>query len=139
MPDRADWVLTALASADDDVRPVQLQKVLFLFGRYTDQEPPLYNFQPYHYGAFDADVYQDAELLEDRGLIDIIPSRAHRLRRYRVTDEGKRAADRVVISTEDRQYLAALMEWAQGLSFAELVSKVYEIAPETRRNSIFVP
>ena len=139
MPKRSDWVLTALASAEEDVQPVQLQKVLFLFGRHANQEPkPYYDFQPYHYGAFAAEVYSDAEVLEEKGLVDIIPSRGHRLRRYRITGTGKRAAAKVTIPNKDREYLAALMRWAQTLSFAELVSKVYEIAPETRENSIFV-
>lgn len=141
MMDRADWVLLSIADAQDDVRPVQLQKALFLLGRNMPDEVSAacawYDFKPYNYGAYDAEVYQDAEDLATQGLIEIVPAPGHRLRRYRITKAGREKAKQLPVSKRASEYVCNLVAWAQSLTFAELVAKVYEIAPETRKNSIF--
>src|SRR5436190_18669612 len=74
-----DWTLLVISAADSrGLSPVQLQKSLFLLERRLSEEAPaeklgesFYEFVPYNYGPFDVKVYQDAEALEERGLVTI--------------------------------------------------------------------
>ncbi len=68
---RRDWNLLAIASAEQPMTPVQLQKSLFLIGEQLKDEvgDDYYEFRPYHYGPFDRAVYEDASDLVRAGLV----------------------------------------------------------------------
>src|SRR5438067_594412 len=86
---RIDWNLLVLAAAEGKaLTPAQFQKALFLLQqRFPAAVPGGYAFRPYNYGPFDADVYRDAERLEEQGLAAISRSQGG-WRVYRATPEG---------------------------------------------------
>jgi len=119
--------------------PAQLQKALFLLGKKGKVGGSFYNFRPYNFGPFSAEIYQDAELLEAEGLVRIDrkePGRPWAL--YAATADGIAAADSIKVDGKTRDYLQRLVEWARSLSFQQLVSAVYREFPEQRVNSVFV-
>lgn len=139
---RSEWLLLALRSARRHrLTAVKLQKSLFVLGarRAKDVGDDYYRFRPYHYGPFCADIYHDADSLSVQGFLELDTSRGQSLREYVLTEEGERAADasRRRVPNAAREYLEAVVAWAQPLPFDELVRAVYEAFPETRVNSIF--
>ena len=140
--DRRDWILLALlASAEHKLTAVKLQKTLFLLGarRRTEVGNDFYEFRPYHYGPFDANVYHDADLLRDEGLIEVDRSQGRSLRRYKLTEAGEVAAERAVQRRPGnaQAYLTNVVTWAEPLPFNALVRAIYDEFPEMRANSIF--
>ena len=136
------WVLLALLAAEHhSLTPVQLQKSLFLLGkrRPKDVGKPFYHFRAYDYGPFDVAVYTDADALAAEGLVSVDRSMGRSLRRFVLTAEGEVEANRLAaeVPAGAIAYLQEVVPWAQGLSFSELVSAIYEAYPETRANSVF--
>ena len=141
--ERIDSTLLAIGFAKDDLQPVQLQKTLFLFAKRTPEralpKAATYDFVPYDYGPFSADVYQDAEELEKIGLITISRPPVSRYKRYRLTDAGE-ARKQVLLNEESNDvldFLRRIVEFTQALSFNQLVSAIYRDFPEMRENSVF--
>lgn len=141
---RKDWALLAIAAAGGrPLTPVQLQKILFILGEEKADRVGrgYYKFRPYNYGPFSADVYQDADILDSMGLVDVDQGTASRSwSTYRATPEGISKADelRARAPSDAVKYLDALVAWAMKLSFQQLVSAVYERYPAQRANSIFI-
>jgi hypothetical protein len=139
--DRSDWTLIAICAGEGKgLSPVQLQKSLFLFGRDMPNAvgSTFYKFRPYHYGPFDEDVYIDAARLAHDGLIAIAQSPGQSWNQYVATASGCERAE--MIRKQDPKaasYLHAIVKWAQGLSFSQLVRAVYDKYPEMRANSVF--
>lgn len=140
--ERSDWPLLALQRAKGQrLTPVQMQKILFVFGeQFKDAlQHEFYDFKPYHYGPFDAGVTRDLEYLEERGLLRIIPSAIHHSRDYELTPEGVAAAEAAAAALDPKQrtFLGAVVTWAQSLSFRQLVTAIYKAFPHMSENSVF--
>lgn len=129
-----------VAAGERPLSPVQLQKTLFLIGKNLKDTPEsFYDFEPYHYGPFDAEVYSDAGDLEDEGLVLTVHSTSANWADRAITPSG---LDRVAELKEDLpphvpKYVDAVVKWAQSLSFSSLVRAIYEHYPEYRENSVF--
>lgn len=143
MTERIDWLLVGLAeSPHGRLSPVQVQKLMFLFhegARRQLDEDQFYNFSPYHYGPFSADIYYDLEALERRGLVEIVRSATGKREGYLITPDGRAASEG--IAGENRRihaYVGSLARWISKKSFPELLRYIYRRWPEFRRNSIFV-
>src|SRR5947209_12101358 len=93
------WTLLVICAAKSNgLSPVQLQKSLFLLERRLPQEElgnEFYQFTPYNYGPFDVKIYQDAEALEEIGLIIITQSESRRWKNYQATSSGLELAARL--------------------------------------------
>ena len=63
---------------------------MFLIGKGAESEVESgwYEFEPYHYGPFCPDIYEDAESLESDGLVMRVPSRAGRWTDTLITYDG---------------------------------------------------
>lgn len=119
---------------------MQLQKILYVFGQRKIKEvgSGFYAFRPYHYGPFDGQVYSDADYLASHGLLTIDSSMGRTLRRYSLTEEGKAFARALKQPYSGaRSYMKKVVDWAQSLTFSELVRSVYEAFPHMRENSVF--
>lgn len=138
-----DSTLLAIDSATSALQPVQLQKALFLFAAKVPQgvlpATSRYEFKPYDYGPFSAEIYADAESLETSGLVSISRPPVSRYKEFRVTPAGRTQAQ-TLRAQEDPQvvnYLANLVTYTQSLGFNQLVASVYEEFPEMKVNSVF--
>ncbi len=144
LTDRERLVLAALAAERGAAfAPVQVQKMFFLLDENVadDIGGRQFNFEPYHYGPFDKDVYAELDRLARRGLVlceSIGPSAGHR--RYSLTPEGQQIGEEEFAKFDQRvrQYVAAVSAWVRKLSFASLVGSIYKAYPQMREKSIFV-
>ena len=139
---QAEIVLAALSPAGSVPHtPVQVQKLLFLVDRNLASliGGPRFNFEPYHYGPFDLEVYSTLGELERQGLVEITQSRSGNWREYRLTPEGQAQAKDVLRRWDERaqEYLERASSFVRSLSFADLVSAIYKAYPEMRARSVF--
>src|SRR6266478_1030561 len=89
---REDWLILAVnAAGKPGLTPAQLQKSLFLL----DKEIPgsfepdsRYYFSAYNYGPFSKQIYDDAEILASKGLLNISQAAGQRYFEYAVTRLG---------------------------------------------------
>ena len=139
--DRKDFLLMVVAAGESTpLTPVQLQKSLFLMGENLSEIPDsFYEFEPYHYGPFDQDVYLDADRLEAEGLVFSIPSMKGTWLSRAITPAGMKKAEELKdsLSESSRAYIKTLVQWTQSLSFNDLVKSIYAVYPEYRENSVF--
>lgn len=140
----SDWlILVADAAKPSALKPVQLQKCLFLLDRKLTpdrkQAQQIYNFAPYDYGPFDAGVYRDAELLQEQGLLAINRAPGQTYRSYQITPAGSHRAQALGQQLDPAvlEYVRTLVGWVQPLSFNQLVSAVYREYPDMKVNSVF--
>ena len=139
---REDFLLMVVAAGGGTpLTPVQLQKCLFLIRENLKGEIPdrFYEFEPYHYGPFDAEVYSDADSLESQGLLVSVGSSQGTWLDRTITSAGlerAKAAEKE-LSYSVRTYIQVVVEWAQSLSFSRLVKSIYGEYPQYRKNSVF--
>lgn len=137
---RSEFVLTVLAAYPDSAYdPVQVQKLFFLIdekipqlvgGRYFD-------FIAYHFGPFDKQIYVALEKLSSEGYIEIEGASKNRM--YRLTNLGKEKGGEnyKTLPSNVRDYIAKLSDFVRRLSFTELVSTIYKVYPDMKKNSVF--
>ena len=141
--DRSGLVLAILACAEGrPYTPVQLQKSVFLAVRNIPgiiSWGPSFNFVPYDYGPFDADVYTVAQMLAAEGLAVVAPSSDGRWSTYAATSAGQEAGKRLLAQLPEvtRDYLRNMSEWVRAQSFRGLISAIYRAYPEMAANSVF--
>ncbi len=136
---RRELVLAVLACAQGEPHtPVQVQKVFFLIDRNipAQVEGPHFEFQPYHYGPFDHQVYDELARLSLDGLIEIIPGK---WKTYRLTFEGQIQGEKLLGTLDDNvsDYIHKVSDFVRSLSFTKLVASIYKKYPEMRENSVF--
>lgn len=139
---REDVVLAALSPAGGAPHtPVQVQKLLFLIDRNLSSilGGPKFDFQPYHYGPFDKEVYATLEELAQAGVVEITRGRRGDWPEYRLTPEGQARALKVVARLDERarSYIERVSFFVRRLSFSELVASIYKAYPEMRVRSVF--
>ena len=136
-----NWIILAVRyGKNGSISPVQLQKSLFLLGKKCPNEVgnDFYTFEPYDYGPFNKDIYHDAEELSQQGLLakqQMGPTWAG----YSITPEGIKCANRLDKEADPaaKEHLGQVVEWAQGLTFPQLLSAIYQAFPEFKKNSVF--
>lgn len=138
--DRENWLLLTIGFGHEKgLTPVQLQKSLFLLGRgFAGQlGEGFYEFTPYNYGPFNADIYRGAETLQQNAQVEI--RRTSRWPQYFLTSDGKRKVEEIlmVAPPDVSDYLRRVVEWTQSLSFPALVRAIYAKYPEFKANSVF--
>ena len=141
--EKEDILLLVAASAKDEpLTPVQLQKALFLIGERCGDRlpvPSFYHFVPYHYGPFDGEVYQDADGLAEKGMVLRFQSERGAWVNTISTHSGREKAEELKkdLAPGVAEYIGEVVEWAQKLSFRELVASIYKAYPEYQANSVF--
>ena len=139
-PKRKDIVLAALASGRfDQFSPVQVQKMFFLIDRNVGEQlgGPYFNFVPYDYGPFDAEVYEEIKKLSDDDFITI--NGYGSLRRYTLTEQGHEKGKSILERFPEvvQKYMSEVSEFVQKHSFTTLVAAIYKDYPEMKVNSVF--
>ena len=77
--------------------------------------------------------------LEKEGLVEIITPTVQGVRSFRLTNEGQQAGNEVLGEFPEpiQQYIRDVVNFVRSLSFAELVSAIYQAYPEMKVNSVF--
>ena|SRR5579859_392658 len=138
--ERDDLILAAMVPGGGyRYSPVQMQKLLFLIDRQipTLVGGPYFNFEPYHYGPFDRNVYNELDQLAARGLVAIEYSVSPRT--FALTAEGA-AWGTPALNTlvpEARDFVIRASNFVRAHGFSSLVSAIYKAFPEMRENSVF--
>jgi hypothetical protein len=134
-----NWTLMTIDMYDGFISPVPLQKILFVLGEECDatHSDDYYDFEPYDYGPFDASVFEDAETLDQNGLI--FTDREGWYDTYQVTPTGSRQCEslRDELSSHTTDYHQELVDWAERQSFKGLLRKIFDTYPEYACNSVF--
>jgi hypothetical protein len=139
--DRTEIIVAALAAGGHGAAfpPAQVQKLFFLLDReiasYVDG--PHFEFAPYDYGPFDSNVYSALDMASFAGLVEI--NRVNRVRTYSLTPEGFARGSTVLSAIREpaRTFITQAAKWVNSLSFAQLVSAIYQRYPDMKANSIF--
>lgn len=140
--EKKDFLLLVVAAGDGrPLTPVQLQKTLFVIDRAKLPETPrpYYEFEPYHYGPFDKDIYSDADLLGKEGSVAHLPSDRGTWIDTVITPDGslKAASLKKNLSPQSAKFIDDVVRWAQSLTFTDLLRAIYDKFPEYRANSVF--
>ena len=120
--------------------PAQLQKVLFLVKQnFTNELKGFYDFKPYNYGPFDKQIYNDAEELKQVGYIKLVRQDGHSWSMYIIEDDFDNSKYPALLKADEKisRYLKLLIDWAQKLSFEQLIASIYNHYPEYKINSVF--
>lgn len=140
--DKKDFLLLAVSAADGKpVTPVQLQKSLFLMGKagLPEVPTPFYSFEAYHYGPFSVEIYEDTERLRQEGLVIRTPATDGQWKETTISTQGQLKAHTLAkeLSAGTKEFIQAVVQWVQSLSFNDLVRTIYKVYPEFRQNSVF--
>ncbi len=138
--ERSEIVLAALAAGEGKSHtPVQIQKLLFLIDREIPElvGGPHFNFEPYHYGPFDRNVYVELDELAEKDYLVVSGDRGWRT--YQLTPEGQRIGKGLLeqLPIDTRSYVKKISRFVRQLSFSQLVSAIYKGFPEMRSRSVF--
>ena len=139
---RRDITLAVLAaSPSGTLGPVQMQKALFLVDKRIPKfvDGPLFNFRPYHYGPFDAEIYRVLEELEAEGAVVIDHDPNVRRNSYRITSDGleRGRSSLAALPAPARGFIERVATFIYNSSFSQLVSSIYREYPEMKENSVF--
>lgn len=139
---RSTYVLAAMSPADGQpFSPVQVQKLFFLldWNLFAEPENRYFSFQPYDYGPFDKAVYGELEALAKHGWVEIMVSQGANPRTYRLTFQGQKKGAEGLSSFPEatQQYIREVVCFVRSLSFAQLVSSIYQAYPAMKQNSVF--
>lgn len=137
---RDELILAAMAPGGGyRYSPVQMQKLLFLIDRQIPERVggPYFRFEPYHYGPFDRDVYNELDLLAERGLVAIEYNASPRT--FALTAEGGAWGDAALsgLPPNARDFIVRASNFVRAQSFSSLVSAIYKAFPDMRANSVF--
>ena len=143
MNKRSKFMLAAMSPAGTGpFSPVQVQKLFFLLDRNVSKQTkgPHFNFVPYDYGPFDKKVYRELEVLKNEGLVEILMPSGQNSRVYHLTNKGLEVGEEAFgkFPKDVQRYIGEIVNFVLSLSFAELVSAIYQAYPEMRVNSVFV-
>lgn len=139
--DKHQLMLAALAPAgQEELTPVQVQKLLFLIDRNIGSElnGTGYKFIPYDYGPFDSSVYEVMRTLESKNLANAaLTDRGWK--KYCLTSEGLTLGNQYLaaLSPRAQDYICRVSEFVRKSSFSDLVSSIYKAYPEMKANSVF--
>jgi hypothetical protein len=141
---RGDLVLALLAAAEGrSYTPVQIQKAVFVICDLIPDlidDGPGFNFQPYDYGPFDSDVYDELGQLRRSGDAIIAPSGYGNWNTYAASDAGLNRGKEILdiwMDDDEQRYVRKISAWVRSLGFNSLVKSIYDAYPHMRANSIF--
>lgn len=135
-------LLVIEAASNEGLSPIQIQKSLFLIGQCSVRWLPrdFYKFEPYDYGPFSVEVYDDMQTMVDEKLVFSVPVGGQNWSKYIISPEGRARAQKIKqkkMRADLVEYIGAVVSWVKSLTFSELVRAIYANFPETKVNSVF--
>ncbi|MGH7868884.1 MAG: hypothetical protein ACREP9_14935 [Candidatus Dormibacteraceae bacterium] len=141
---RSDWLLLLLdrealgAGGPDELDPVRIQKGMFLLSERGPARD-VYEFQPYNWGPFSADIYADLASLTQQGFLSEERVLGRTWSTYRITARGHGRASAAAAQAGETAtaWLKQAREFLTTRSFAQLLRDVYALYPDMAVNSRF--
>lgn len=144
---------TALLYANDSepiIGRTRLQKLVFLIEmEFQESEgqlplsPNSYNFEPYDYGPFSKELYQDIDSLEEQNLVEELREeyREGEVRyEYNINDKGEEFVENN-LSKEETEIVLSLAQEVKDefneMDLPDLIKEVYSRYPEYAKNSVY--
>lgn len=134
--DKRSWLLLTIGEL---IRPIQIQKTLFIFAQESGAPAnQLYQFVPYNWGPCSFEIYDDLTALRKEGFIDAVPS-GRGWNVYRLTELGrvKQEALRAKANADHIKALDEAREWVTSRDFETLLRDVYKKYPKYAKDSLF--
>ena len=134
---KSDWILVVLQRRPLD--RIHIMKSLFLFWhRSKERGPEFFQFAPYLYGPYSLEVYSELRNLTEKSLVIQPRYPIQEWAKYYLTERGRAKAEEVVkrFASEDVCKIEDIVEEISGLTFLQLLEKVYQEAPEFAVNSV---
>lgn len=125
---RSDIVLASFAAAGRETAldPIRAQKLLFLVDREVSERigGPYFDFRPYHYGPFDADVYSALDNLATSEDLRIDGSGRHPC--YQLTETGYRRGRTVLggLPHPVSKYMRNAARWIRLTPYRRILSAI---------------
>jgi len=140
---KREWLLVYLSLPSKDgkiiIDPIRIMKGLFLFKMECEGKlNNFYEFEPYLYGPYSLEVYDDLLKLKSATLIDESSQSSDRWSYYRVTKKGDEGAEKLKASAEIEllNKLKDIKMRVTSLSFLDLLKEVYTEHPKYAERSI---
>ncbi len=142
--DRRLYMLSVLSSIQvAHYSPVQIQKIFFLLDKNISDRigGPYFNFEAYHYGPFDKNVYKELDKLTASKDITLAHEQYSNVRLYALTPIGFQKGVNTLnnFREQERSYIREICAFVKSLSFEQLLKSIYKEYPEMKVNSIFQP
>lgn len=140
--DRSDIVTASFAAGGPGASfdPIRTQKLLFLVDREVSERigGPFFDFQPCHYGPFDADVYRVIEELATAEEVRVDGSGRYPRYRYILTGSGYGRGTAVLdgLPQAVAKYLRDAARWVRLTPYRRMLSAIYSRYPDTAVNSV---
>lgn len=138
---KEEIILAALASCNDELSPIQLQKLFFLLDMQVGKQlgGPFFNFVPYNYGPFDKGIYETYQQLSNAGYTTIRQKMTARYSYYGLTDTGRQRGNELLqqMNNQHSTYIHSLARFVETTSFDDLLRAVYKAYPDMATNSVF--
>ncbi len=132
------WLLVALGRSPMD--RIHLMKAVFLpWYRHGRHLASYFDFKPYLYGPYSAQVYTSLDRLQRDGLIAAMPAAFDRWSSFRLTPEGRTELRGLLGSLDPslRHEVERVVDEVSKLPLGELLSRVYAEAPEFATASVY--
>ncbi len=139
--DRKNWLVLALAYAEPSgLSSMGLQKTLFLIGtNLPEVGNDYYKFEAGPYGPYAKVIFQDADLLMNKGLVFTRASDPQYpdVQDYRVTPTGNAMRYGMRVSPTARVYLRILLDWVNSSSSTRVNQAVLAAFPKYGPHRVF--
>ena len=131
-----EFIYSPIKNRQNMISPIQIMKGMFLLGKEMNLQN-FYEFKPYLYGPCSFEIYSDLSKLENKGLIDSIPT-PKGWNYYIITEKGKEIA-RELEKRLDKDLIEKILQIKEivlSKGFLELLEFVYTKYPKYAVNSI---
>lgn len=124
--------------------PIRIMKALFVFNMESPErllpKDARYEFVPYSYGPYSAQVSADLDYLSMEGYLQATQAAGKSWNYYALSVKGESLASRLISSFDPAtiDYLHRLREYVAALPFRNLLNVVYAKYPEYAVKSVFM-
>jgi uncharacterized protein YwgA len=137
---RTEFVLAGLyTDGREEFGPVQVQKLFFLIDKNIANliGGPQFKFEPYNYGPFDREVYEELDRLLADGYLELCFVGS--IRNYSISEKGREKAKELfnALDPSAKGFITKASNFVRNLSFQDLVRAIYKAYPEMREKSVF--
>ncbi len=142
--ERSNWILLLLGAPTAEgetppLDPVRIMKGLFLLIQEGNlEDPPGYEFEPYHYGPVSMQIYDDLAELVEEGLVEQLAVPGYSWNKHQLSFRGTNCSEELRADLPEGvvEQIDKAKDTVSSLSFRALLRHVYGKYPEYAVNSV---